>query len=73
MDIKDDYEDLGIQAYKLVATERPNMSAEIIEVTINSPLGQSIYQNKVGNSGSFKVLDNTIHYSIVSKHNTKKL
>ena len=66
-------EDLGTKYYKLVATERPNINSVVNEVSLNSPLGKSIYLKNVGYSGSYKVLNNTINFSIISKNNGLKL
>ncbi len=52
--------------FKLVATT-PNFSANIKEVSLNSPLGSAIYQKKVGESTSYSVNNNTFNIIIKGK------
>lgn len=57
--------------FKLVASNNPDIKAELTEISINSPLGQSVYQKRVGEQTSYKVKENTIHIDILAK--TKNL
>ena len=47
----------------------PNISkdGEYITITVNSPVGKALYKSKVGDTVTFKVRDNTISISIISK------
>lgn len=42
---------------------------EVITITINSPMGKAIYKNKVGETVSYKVGNNSISVMIISKQN----
>lgn len=57
--------------YKLVAT-MPNFDpmAEVMEVSINSPIGNAMYQKKVGDNASYKVENRIINISILEKVNS---
>lgn len=52
--------------FKLVASESTNKDTKITEISINSPLGQAVYQNKVGHSGAYKVGDNKTSFTILN-------
>ena len=54
------------EMFKLVATT-PSFSAEIQEVSINSPIGDAIYHKKVGEMATYKVQDRTFTLQIKEK------
>lgn len=47
----------------------PNLGKDedYITITVNSPVGKALYKSKVGDTVTFKVRDNTIAISIISK------
>lgn len=57
------------EIYKLIATTTPDLSSDIKEISINSPLGKAIYKKSVGDSGFYSVNGNNIEYKIISKIN----
>lgn len=52
------------EIFKLVASFNPNIFADIKEVSINSPLGKSVYQQSEGYSGEYSVNNSTIHFEL---------
>lgn len=60
---EDDSEEM---TFKLVGMSG-NLNAEITEVSINSPLGMSIYEKKVGDTCVYKVGNNEVSVFIKSK------
>ena len=72
----DDYVDLDMiygesdieeKLIKLVGSSTPNFIAEIPEISLNSPLGKSIYGKKVGDQVFYKVNETRIDVVINSK------
>lgn len=49
---------------KLVASPNPDLYAEISEISVNSPLGKTIYQQEVGFKGNYSVNNNVIYVEI---------
>lgn len=60
---KDDKEEF---LFKLVGLSHPNINSEVSEISINSPLGKSVYQKSIGYEGSYDVNGNTISFVIVN-------
>lgn len=56
--------DIEEMSFRLVGSNRPNSNSEIQEISLNSPLGKSIYQKKVGDKGIYIVNNNEISYII---------
>ena len=54
------------QLFKLVATT-PNFDSEINEVSINSPIGNAVYNKSVGEIATYKVQDKTFTLQIKEK------
>lgn len=50
--------------FKLVASSSPNIFSEIREVSINSPIGKTLYQQPEGFEGEYTVGNNTIMIKI---------
>lgn len=50
----------------------PNYNAEILEVSINSPLGECIYHKQVGDDASYTVLGKTYNINIIEKIDLEK-
>lgn len=50
---------------KLIALPNPNLYAEISEISINSPLGKTIYQQEIGFKGSYAVNGNTVCVEVI--------
>lgn len=51
---------------KLV-NEANNNGIDIIEISINSPLGKAIYKHKIGEVTNYKVNENIFNVTILSK------
>jgi len=47
--------DLEDETFRLTGSETPNFDLEIPEVTVNSPLGKTVYQHEVGYKGEYTV------------------
>lgn len=62
---------LGETILKLVKNN-PDFDAEILEVSINSPLGESIYNKKVGDTVSYTVKGKTYNPTILEKIELEK-
>ena len=60
-----DYEE---EIFKLVGTT-PDLKSNVQEISINSPLGKSIYHKKIGDVGNYKVEEKEIKFKIVEKLN----
>ena len=52
------------ELFKLVASSSPDIFAEISEVSINSPIGKTLYQQPEGFEGEYTVGNNTIAVKI---------
>lgn len=63
-------EELEKLTFKLVGTRKPNFDQEIKEITIDSPMGKSVYQKKVGDEASYTVNKNNFQLVILSKTKT---
>ena len=68
VDLIFDEDDKEEFTFKLVGTSG-NFNTEIDEVSINSPLGSSVYKKKIGETTSYKVNDNKILVFIKNKLN----
>ncbi len=55
--------------FKLVASNTPNFDGEVSEISLNSPLGKSVYGKKIGERTSYSVNENDV--SVVIKNATK--
>ena len=53
--------------FKLVASSNPNIFGEVCEISVNAPLGASVYQKKVGDKGSYTVENDVINFVILDK------
>lgn len=53
--------------YRLIGGSNPNMNSDIHEITLNSPLGSSIYRKKVNTKTSFKVNGRNVGVEILEK------
>ena len=62
--IEFDEDEIEEMSFKLVGLNRPNLNSEIKEISINSPLGKSVYCKKVGDVGSYDADGNAISYII---------
>ena len=62
----------GEEQFKLVESVHAN--SDIIEISLNSPLGRNIYQRELGYVGSYNVQDNTFDFVIagITKAETKQ-
>lgn len=58
--------DSEILTFKLVALAMPKHFADIKEVSINSPLGKSVYQKQTGDTVSYTVEDNMVLVDILN-------
>lgn len=61
--------------FKLVGSVKSHTAAndDIYEVSINSPLGKSVYHKKVGDKASYKVENKIVNIEIISKISEKEL
>lgn len=55
--------------FKLVASNTPNFDGEVSEISLNSPLGKSVYGKKIGEKTSYSVNENDVF--VVIKNATK--
>jgi len=60
-------DDVETGIYKLVASPTPQNDAEYICITVNSPLGSTIYGKHVGETSSYTVRGNAIGVKIEEK------
>ncbi len=65
-----DDEDEEEMFFKLVASSSPNFNGEVREISVNAPLGASVYQKKVGDKGSYKVEEDVANFIILDKRKT---
>ena len=65
-----DGEDEEEMFFKLVASSSPNFNGEVIEISVNAPLGASVYQKKIGDKGSYKVGEDVANFVILDKRKT---
>lgn len=56
--------------FKLVGASTPNFKASIQEVSLNSPLGKSVYEKKVGDNVNYEVNGMTVNVLINGKAKT---
>lgn len=61
------FDDEEEMIFKLVGSSNPDLDKDIMEISINSPLGKSVYQKCVGSKVSYNVDEDTFNYFIVSK------
>lgn len=54
--------------FRLVSNDTPDIHAEIPEVTISSPLGNSVYRKAVGSSSSYVNGNGTVAVEIIAKN-----
>ena len=61
--------------FKLVGAVKSHISDndDIYEISINSPLGKSVYHKKVGDKVSYKVENEIFNIEIISKTSEKEL
>lgn len=59
--------------FKLVGTSAQIIDVEIPEISINSPLGKSVYHQAVGNRTTFTVNNNTFNIEIINKKNENSI
>jgi len=62
----------GVETFKLVGGDG-DVSAELMEFSVNSPIGAFVYQNKVGESGTYTVRDVEFRISILDKNTPKEV
>lgn len=60
-------DDLNKQIIKLIGGNSIDMSAEVQEITLNSPIGDAIYKKKINESGVVNANGSVIYYNIVNK------
>jgi len=58
-----------IDNIKLTGKFVPNTDLEIKEITLNSPIGRTIYKKKIGETCSYQVGNNNINIKIIEKAN----
>ena len=59
-----DENDIEEISFRLVGTNGPNSNAIVEEISLNSPLGKSVYHKKIGDKGNYIVNNNSISYII---------
>ena len=61
-------DDVEEYTFKIVSNATPNIHTEIPEVTINSPLGSSVYRKEVGSTVNYELNGEQIMVNIISKN-----
>ena len=66
-------EDGEVRQFKLTGgMPRLDVNAEVLEITINSPMGKAIYKSRVGDTVSYSVNKNNFSATILSKESAKE-
>ena len=65
-----DGEDEEEMFFKLVASSSPDFNGEVSEISVNAPLGASVYQKKIGDKGSYQVGEDVANFVILDKRKT---
>lgn len=61
-----------VETFKLVCGDG-NVTAELMEFSVNSPIGTVVYQNKVGEQGTYTVSNVDFQISILAKETPKEV